>query len=204
MASVWIERRPAGDGKPRYIVKYTLGGYRVRKRYAGSFKTIREATLRKQWVAGELAAVRVPDLTLLAEPALAPTFAEVATRWQASRVDVTDATKIQHRTAVNRIVPLLCTRRVDTLVPQDVADLIASLHADGKARESIRKTVTALAMILDYAGVSPNPARDRVTVKLPREEPEEPNPPTAEDCEAVYRLLPPNHRLAFLFLDWSG
>jgi integrase len=41
-------------------------------------------------------------------------------------------------------------------------------------------------------------------VKLPREEPEEPNPPPAEHLEAVYRLLPSKHRLAFLFLDWSG
>jgi len=41
-------------------------------------------------------------------------------------------------------------------------------------------------------------------VKLPREEPEEPNPPTAEHVEAVHRLIPSKHRLALLFLDWSG
>jgi hypothetical protein len=58
-------------------------------------------------------------------------------------------------------------------------------------------------MILDDAGVSPNPARDK-HVRLPREEPEEINPPTAAHLESVYRLLPPRHRLAFLFLDWSG
>ena len=56
----------------------------------------------------------------------------------------------------------------------------------------------------DYAGVQPNPARDRVVAKLPREEPEEPNPPTAEHVEAVYWLLPSKHRLALLFLDWSS
>jgi hypothetical protein len=50
VASVWIERRETADGKTRYLVKYTLGGRRVRKRYAGSFKTKREATIRKQWV----------------------------------------------------------------------------------------------------------------------------------------------------------
>jgi integrase len=59
-------------------------------------------------------------------------------------------------------------------------------------------------MVFDHAGMTPNPARDRLVVKLPREEPEEPNPPTAEHLEAVYRLLPSKHRLAFLFLDWSG
>jgi integrase len=93
---------------------------------------------------------------------------------------------------------------IDAIGPQDIADLVAALHGDGKARESIRKTVTALAMVFDHAGIAPNPARDRVTVKLPREEPEEPNPPTAAHVEAVFRLLPSKHRLPLLFLDWSG
>jgi integrase len=57
---------------------------------------------------------------------------------------------------------------------------------------------------LDHARISPNPARDRVVVKLPREEPEEINPPTAEHVTAVFRRLPRKHRLALLFLDWSG
>lgn len=32
----------------------------------------------------------------------------------------------------------------------------------------------------------------------------EPEPPGAEHVEAVYRLLPSKHRLALLWLDWSG
>jgi hypothetical protein len=58
-------------------------------------------------------------------------------------------------------------------------------------------------MVLDHAGVKPNPARDR-RVRLPREDEEEINPPTAEHVEAVYRLMPAKHRLALLWLDWSG
>jgi integrase len=204
MASAWIERRKDADGKTRFRVRYMLGGRESRKRYAGSFQTMREARSRRDWVAGELAALPVPDLGTLAEPESAPTFAEVAKRWQASRVDVAQATAVQHRTALNRALPALGPERVDELTPQDVADLVARLHADGKARESIRKTLTAVAMVLDYAGVTPNPARDRLAVKLPREEPEEPNPPSAARVEAVYRLLPSKHRLALLFLDWSG
>jgi hypothetical protein len=204
MASVWIERRKTKKGQPRYRVEYSLGGYRSRGRYAGSFKTRREAEIRKHWVAGELAAQRVPDLTILKEPELSPTFAEAARRWQDSRVDAAEATKIQHRTALNRALPILGEHRIDAITAQHVADLVVHLHADGKARESIRKTVTALAMVFDHAGISPNPARDRVIVKLPRDESEEPNPPTAEQVAAVYRLIPSKHRLALLFLDWSG
>jgi integrase len=204
MASSWIERRKTANGKARYLVKFTLGGRGARKRYAGAFATMREAAIRKQWVAGELAALRVPDLTLLREPELAPTFADAARRWQASRVDVAESTNIQHRTAVARALPVLGTRRIDRITAQDVAELVAVLHREGKARESIRKSLTATAMTLDFAAISPNPARDRVIVKLPREEPEEPNPPTAEHIEAVYWLLPSKHRIALLFLDWSG
>jgi integrase len=59
-------------------------------------------------------------------------------------------------------------------------------------------------MVLDHAAITPNPARDRVAVKLPREEPEEPNPPTAAEVESVFRLIPSKHRLPLLFIDWSG
>jgi integrase len=204
MTSVWISPRATKDGGRRFRVLYRIGGHESKLSYAGSFGTKREALIRKAWIAGELAAMRVPDLTVLREPAPAPTFAEAATRWQASRVDVAEATRVQHRTALNRALPILGSHRIDRIEPQDVADLVAVLHAEGKARESVRKTVTALAMVLDHAGVSPNPARDRVSVKLPREEPEEPNPPCAADVEAVYGRLPSKHRLALLFLDWSG
>lgn len=87
-----------------------------------------------------------------------------------------------------------------------MATLVAELHAEGQGlkRESIRKTRSTLAQVLDFAGVEPNPARDTKKVKLPREEPEEPNPPTADHVEAVFRLLPSQHRLPVLWLDWSG
>ena len=45
---------------------------------------------------------------------------------------------------------------------------------------------------------------DATQVRLPREEREEINPPSAEHVEAVYERLPERHRLALLFLDWSG
>jgi hypothetical protein len=47
-------------------------------------------------------------------------------------------------------------------------------------------------------------ARDTKKVKLPREEPEEPKPSTADHVDAVYPLLPSVHRLPLLWLDWSG
>jgi integrase len=184
---------------------YRLGGRESRSTYAGSFRTKRDAFTRRAWVLGELAAQRVPDLKALsAEAAKAPILAEIASRWQASRVDVRDSTKTQHRVALGRVLPLLGSRRVDELTPADVAELVGKLAGDKYARESIRKSITALSMVLDFAGITPNPARDRVQVRLPLEEPKEPEPPSAEHVEAVARLLAPDYRLALLVLDSTG
>ena len=59
-------------------------------------------------------------------------------------------------------------------------------------------------MLLDHAGVSPNPARDKVGVRLPREAKKEIQPPSAEQVEAVHRLLPTRYRLPLLVLDATG
>jgi hypothetical protein len=126
-------------------------------RYAGSFKTRREAAIRKQWVAGELAALRVPDLTIVREPepVLVPTVAEAAERWRASRIDVSDGTRTLHRVALARALPLLGALRVDEVEPQHVVELVAALHAAGSKRETIRKTVKYLAAVLDDARARP-------------------------------------------------
>lgn len=207
MASVWITTRTTAAGARRYRVEFRLGGRESRTRYAGSFKTKREALERKAWVAGELAARRVPDLSSL-EPAAPPaprTLRDAAQEWCRSRRDVRESTAVQHRTAIDRLFKTLDpSTTVEGLAAGDVAAAVAGLHEAGYSRESVRKSLTALAMILDHEGVSPNPARDRARVRLPREEPREPEPPTAEHVEAVARLLPPAYRLALLVLDATG
>jgi hypothetical protein len=60
-----------------------------------------------------------------------------------------------------------------------VTALVTTLHDAGGKRETIRKTRDAVAMVLDHAGVRPNVARNP-NVKLPREESEEPQPPSAQ------------------------
>jgi integrase len=56
-------------------------------------------------------------------------------------------------------------------------------------------------MVLDHAGVTPNPARDRVQVKLPPDDTPEVNPPTAAHVEDALRFLAPEYRLPVLVLD---
>lgn len=204
MASVWITPRTTKSGEKRYRVEYRLGGRESGTRYGGSFGTKREATARKQWIAGELAAMRVPELrSLRRESTKSPMLGAMAEKWRASRIDVRTSTQIQHRTALARALPLLGKRPVTEISSADVAELVAKLSAEGKARESIRKTRTALAMVFDFAGVAPNPARD-INVRLPRAEPAEPESPTADAVERVAWLLTPKYRLALLVLDATG
>lgn len=205
MPSVWVERRETTAGRARYLVRYRLGGRESAHRYAGSFATRREALARRGWVVGELAAMRVPDFGRAEASSLtAPTLAEAAERWRASRVDVTDGTAVGHRVQLGRVLPLLGSHRVEEITAADIAALVAALHAGGRRRETIRKSVTALAQVLDFAGVKDNPARDRVRVRLPREEREEPTPPSADQIEAVLPLMPRGYALAILVLDATG
>jgi integrase len=148
--------------------------------------------------------MRVPDVATIADPETAPTLRSVAERWAASRVDVRESTRIQHRTALGRVLPVLGDRAIDAITSADVAELVAALHAEGKARESIRKSVTALAMVFDFAEISPNPARDRVHVRLPLEEPAEPEPPSADHIEAAAWRLTPSYLVAVLTLEATG
>ncbi len=202
MASVWITPRTTKQGTKRYRCEFRVGGRDSATQYAGSFKTRREALARKAWIAGELAQLRVPDLTLLAGPAPGVTLHEAAERWLASRIDIAEATRIRHGVELNRIRPRLGSRRVDELAPAEVADFVTALAEDGYSRGTIRKTLQTVSMICEHAGVE-NVARGK-HVRLPREELEEINPPVAEHVAAVYRLLPSRHRLPLLWLDWSG
>ncbi len=204
MPSVWVERRETAAGRTRYVVKYRLGGRESAHRYAGSFATRREALARRGWIAGELAAMRVPDVSSLqVGPTKSPTVAEACERWRAGRVDVADATRVLHRVALGRVLPILGDRRLDELTVDEVNALVIELARKGRKRETIRKSVKYLAAVLEEHGVEPNPARDK-RVRLPHAEPVEVEPPTSEHVEAVVRLLPPAYRLPLLWLDWSG
>jgi integrase len=202
MPSAWIERAPTKSGTS-YRVKFRVGGRESVPRRAGCFRTSREAKIRRDWVAGELAAMRVPDLALLTVPEAAPTFREISARWLESRIDVADHTRLQHRSDIARALDALGDKPIDKITASDVAALVAAL-AKTKKRETVRKTLMAVAMVLDFAGVEPNPARDKRTVKLPREAKTEINPPTVDQLLAVHRLLPTRYRLPLVVLDATG
>jgi integrase len=205
MPSAWILTRTTKSGEKCYQVRYRLGGRESTNRHAGSFKRKADADERKRWLAGELAARRVPDLGSLEEGAAAgPTFAATAQRWLASRLDDSDGTRVQHRTSVNRAIRVLGTRPIDEISAADVAAMIAELHGEGLKPGYLRKIAQATAMVFDHAGMNPNPARDKLIVRLPRQDRAEVQPPTAAHVLAVHGLLPSVYRLPLLTLDATG
>jgi integrase len=155
------------------------------------------------WVVGELAAMRVPDIAAIRSEAAAPTVQGAAEGWLASRIDVAEGTRNNHRAAVAAIVPLIGGRRADSVTPQDVAELVAKL-SENRRRETVRKMLIALGMIFDHAGITPNPARDKVAVKLPFERKAEIVPPASDHVRAVHDVLPARYRLPLLLLDATG
>lgn len=202
MASVWITPRTTRSGERRHRVEFRVGGRESATRYGGSFKTRREADERKRWITGELAARRVPDLDSLEIATKAPTLTDAAGRWYASRVDVAANTKLQHRSAMRNLTAVLGASRVDEITPDDVVELVTKLSVTRK-RETVRKSLLVLGMVLDDVGIEPNPVRDR-KVRLPREERVEINPPTAAHVEAVLPVLPERYRLPLIVLEASG
>lgn len=203
MASVHVLRVVLPPtGAVRYRVRYRLGGAETQHRYAGSFKTRREAEARARWVAGELAAMRVPDIRALAETPQPVTLAEAAERWRASRIDITENTRNVHRKSLVHVLAAFGGREPESIAPAEVAAWVGEL-AGRYTPGYVRKIVDALAMVLDHHGIAPNPARDR-RVRLPRDVREEIDPPEAEAVEAALGAMAPRYRLPVVVLDATG
>lgn len=118
--------------------------------------------------------MRVPDLERLTaadRASAAVTVRAAAEAWRSSRLDVSAGTDATYAVSLGRILPALGSLELARLDTRRVARFVAELHEAGLARGSIRKTLGVLAMILDHAGFSPNPARDRMAFlfKLERE-----------------------------------
>ena len=130
--------------------------------YGGSFARKEDARARARWIESELAAMRVPDLRLVApDPVCLPTVAEIAERWKATRVGVAGSTSDTYEVNLGRIIPTLGHRAASEIRPGDIQGLIAHLRARPLKRETIRKTLSTFAMLLDFGEIVPNPVRHR-------------------------------------------
>jgi integrase len=206
VASVWIKTRRTRNGGTRRRVEYRIGGRDSRVRYGGSFKTMREALARRNYIAGELAAKRVPDLRALdVEAPQAPTLGDAVREWRASRIDVDEGTRANDRINTERVFKhdsTLERLRLDAPGYERWAQVFADLAASYK-RGTLKKSKEAFSMVYDHFGVDPNPVRDP-RVKLPREDERDLIVPLAVHIEAVAAVLDATHLLPYLVIDWTG
>jgi integrase len=81
-----------------------------------------------------------------------------------------------------------------------VQDWIASADV---APASLKRYMGTLRLLLDFAGVDPNPARDR-RVKLPQVIEEEPEPPSASDFLAILERVPRRTALPLAIIEQTA
>jgi hypothetical protein len=123
MSSLTITTRRTKSG-PRYVVRYRLGGRAYPIQHAGAFRTLKEARVRRDVVAGELAAGRNPAnvFRAMVETPVVRTFADWAAAYRTSRVDIGDETAKNIGSHMKAILPTFRDRDPATITPSDVQE----------------------------------------------------------------------------------
>lgn len=201
MASVSITRRRTSSG-PRYVVRYRLGGRAYPLLHGGSFARERDAKTRRDFIAGELAASRNPAdaLRMLVEqPRTVATCSAWGEKYLASRIDVDSNTIKSYKTALRKIDATFGARDPHTTTVDEIAAWVATL-AETHKPGTVQLYLLTFRLLLDYANVDPNPARDP-RVKLPKRVREEPQPPSSEHLLAILDAMGKKWRLLFVTIE---
>lgn len=207
MSTCHIRRRTTSKGERRYDVRFRRGGSEAKLEHAGTFKTEREARLRRDLIAGWLALglnprAELARLLAAEEPAAVPTYQETAATFAASRVDLSPGTLRAYDYANRRVSRTIGDRDPHTLTVRDMLDLVANLAVDLEAA-TVAAYMSVVKQTLDFAGVAPNPARDR-RVRLPVNTADEVAPPTARQVLAILERVPSRFVLPLVVLEQTG
>ena len=202
MPSLTITTRQTRSGS-RYVVRYRLGGRAYPIEHGGSFKTLREAKARRDLIGGELAAGRNPRGLLdgmLATPAPVLTFEQWAERYRATRIDYAAETTKNMGSHLKALNAVFAERDPAAITVADVQEWLAGSTLKPS---SLRRYLATLRAVLDFAGVDPNPARDD-RIRLPREQAEVVQPPSATEVETIIANTPKRWRLPLRVLEQTG
>jgi integrase len=200
MASASIRRR-----KTSFQVRYRLGGRGYPYLHGGSFKTLREAGIRRETIARELAAGRNPVelLRAMAAPVVVVAATTLEQRFEAfiaSRVDVGKSTKNLYGNARDSLGEL-AERDPAGLTPADFQAWVAA-----NARLSPRTLahyLSSIRQVLDFCDLEPNPARSK-KVRLPADETAEVEFPSNEEWAAIARHVRKRSSLALRLIEAEG
>lgn len=211
MTSVHIRRRTLANSCPvcktrvHYLVLYRLGGRGFPELAAGTFHRLKDAETRRDVVAGEIAAMRDPRKLLdeIREPRHASrTYRQWAAAYQASRIDHSEKRQRNVQTAIRQLLPIFGELDPHKQTVPDQIEAVAQL-SKGRKPSTVREYWTIHRLILDFAGVLPNPSRDKA-VKLPQRIHVEVQPPTAEHVLAILDHAPKTRRLPLVVIEQTG
>jgi integrase len=202
VTGVHIRTRELLSGEKRYDVRYRRGGRGFGLEHGGTFSKAKLARARRDLIAGALAVGRDPrELIRQSETRPHRTGREWAVAYEASRVDYAPETKKNLTAHLRRINASFGERDLANVTWGDVQEWVAA-NAD-LAPASLSRYMATLRQLLDFAGVDPNPARDK-RVKLPPIVKEEPQPPTAKQFLAILGAAPQRWRLPLVVLEQTG
>jgi integrase len=197
---VRTERRP---GIIRFVVRWQQTSLH-RQVHLGSFKTKTEAELRKQWAERELAAGRVPDRTVIGGATHRRLVRDVVAEWlETRRADMRPASLESITDRTRPVVDLLGHLDASEVSPRDVQTMILSLKDRGEANRTIRGRISILRMVLDYAGIDPNPV-DARSVKKPPSTGKRVTIPTPDEEDLILSRLNAEHRAIVEFIGATG
>lgn len=201
MASASITRRLTKSG-PRYVVRYRLGGRAYPIVQAGAYRTLKEARARRDIIKGWLAAGLNPAEQLRA-PVEQPrrTFRQWAEAYRTSRVDIEAQTSKGITAHLTRLNPRFGDLDPAVITVAEVREWVAE-NADLKP-SSLSRYLATLRLVLDFAGIEPNPARDR-SVRLPKIETAIVEPPSSEQVQTIIDHVPSRWRLSLRVLEQTG
>jgi len=115
--------------------------------------------------------------------------------------DLVGSTELAGEQDAERLLPAFGEHDPATITVADVQEWVGA-NADLKPA-SLSRYMATLRLILDFAGVEPNPARD-VRVKLPRIETAIVEPPSAEQVAAIIEHVPARWRRSLRVLEQTG
>jgi integrase len=216
MSPAWIRKRPLArtvkrpKGGSSFQVLYRRGGREATIESAGTFARDREAKMRRDLVAGWLAQglnpkVEMAKLNVELRPARS--YTEETEAMIQTRHDAADETIRMMRKALDKVVALrpdLAAKTPSAWDVRDVQELVAAMVDTGLAPATVDKyLIHGPKLVLDFADVKPNPARDK-RVKLPAAQRAELTPPTASHVLAVLERVPAKLVLPLVVLEQTG
>jgi integrase len=191
-----------GKSGRRFVVRYRRGGRYFPILHGGSFKSLKEARARRDFIAGELAAGRDPAETLRVEHTPHHTIADVYAAWlEARKLAASEGTLANTYAHWKRLAPTFGSRDPERVTHTDVQAWVSA--QDDLTPGALRIYLGTLRMVLDHHGVNPNPVRDKRIVLPVADEPDV-TPPSDAHVLAFLERVKPERRLLFAFLERCG